>query len=53
MNQECQPLFFRLRETSGSENQCRAIQVTIYQSCCYLFIVVINLIIEYFMISAH
>ena len=53
MNQECQPLFFRLRETSGSENQCRAIEVTIYQSCCYLFIVVINLITEYFMINAH
>ena len=52
MNQECQLLFFRLRETSGSENQSlswrsRAIQVTIYQSCCYLFIVVMNLIIEY------
>ena len=36
MNQECQLLFFRLRETSGSENQSlpwsfRAIQVTIYK----------------------
>ena len=53
MNQECQLLFFRLRETSGSENQSRAIQVTIYQSCCYFFIVVMNSFIEYFMISAH
>ena len=42
-------LIFRFRETSGSENQSlswrsRYIQVTIYQSCCYLFIVVMNLI---------
>ena len=58
MKQESQLLFFRFRETSGSENQSfswrsRAIQITIYQSCFYLFIVVMNLIIEYFMISAH
>ena len=44
MNQECQLLFFRLRETSSSENQSlswrsRAIQVTVYES--------------YYMISVH
>ena len=58
MKQECQLLSFRFRETSGSQNnslswRSRAIQVRIYQSCCYLFIVLMNLIIEYFMISAH
>ena len=36
MNQECQLLFFRIRETSGSENQplpwrSRGIEVNIYQ----------------------
>ena len=58
MNQESQLLFFRLRETSRNENQSllwrsRAIQVTIYQSSCYLFIVVMNLVIEYFITSAY
>ena len=59
MNQGCQLLFLCLCKTSGSENQSlswrsRAIQVIIYQSisCCYLFIVIINLITEYFMNSA-
>ena len=59
MNQGCQLLFLCLRKTSGSENRSlpwrsRAIQVIIYQSisCCYWFIVVMNLIIEYFMNSA-
>ena len=58
MNQESQVLFFRLRETSGSENQslpCRSrgIQINIYQWCCYLFIVILYLLIQYFMISGH
>ena len=58
MNQECQLLFFRLRETSGSENQSlswrsRGIQVTIYQWCCYLFIVIMFLIFGYFKICAQ
>ena len=39
MNQECHLLFFRLRETSSSENQSLSIQVTVYES--------------YFMISVH
>ena len=45
--------FFRFRETSGSESQSlpwrsRRIQVTIYQWCCYLFIVIMFLIFGYF-----
>ena len=43
MNQECQLLFFRLRETSGSQNQClpwrsRGIQVCKYLPMMLLFI---------------
>ena len=45
MNHEWQLLFFRLRETSGTEGKSlpcrfRRIQVNIYQSYCYLFIVI-------------
>ena len=57
----CEPgmsaFIFSPAGTSGSENQSlswrfRAIQATICQSGCYLFIVVMNLI-RYFIISAH
>ena len=53
MNQECQLLFFRLRETSGSEKSVSLMEISRNPSNYYLFIVVMTLVIEYFMISAH
>ena len=55
MNQEYQLLFFRVGETSGSGNQ-PLIEISRnpsnYLPRMLLFIVIMYLIIEYFMISA-
>ena len=59
--QERQILFFRIREISGGGNllwkPVSAMEISRkpskYLPCCYLFILIMYLFIQYFMISTH
>ena len=60
-NQKCQLLCFRIREISGGESllwkPVTAMEISQnpskYLPCCYLFTLIMYLIIQYFMISRH